>query len=131
MTLWDRRWMLGWRDITRASDIRTVIACIIPRAAVNRQVPADDAVFRPTSSWPAFTRTCRAYRSTIAQGRRLVVVSLKYFTMRQLPGLPTRRRTRSSVPWAPSIRMRDWLLPRVLELTYTAWNLEGIRRGLR
>ena len=29
------------------------------------------------------------------------------------------------VPWAASIRVRDWLLPRVLELTYTAWNLKA------
>ena len=28
-------------------------------------------------------------------------------------------------PWAASIRIRDWLLPRVLELTYTAWNLKA------
>ena len=32
---WDRHWLLGWRDIARAGDIRTVIACIIPRTAAN------------------------------------------------------------------------------------------------
>ena len=34
-------------------------------------------------------------------------------------------RTRRLRPWAPSIQIRDWLLPRVLELTYTAWNLKA------
>ena len=28
-------------------------------------------------------------------------------------------------PWARSVRIRDWLLPRVLELTYTAWDLKA------
>lgn len=28
---WERRWMLGWRDITNATNERTVIASIIPR----------------------------------------------------------------------------------------------------
>ena len=55
---------------------------------------------------------------------------LKYFTMRQLPALrPTAYGM--AAPWAPAMQIRDWLLPRVLELTYTAWDLEGIRRGLR
>ena len=41
---WDGQWLLGWRDIVRAGDIRTVIACIIPRAAVNDTFSTDDAV---------------------------------------------------------------------------------------
>ena len=28
-------------------------------------------------------------------------------------------------PWAPSIQVRDWLHPRVLELIYTAWGLKA------
>ena len=36
---WDRHWLLGWRDVTGAEKIRTVIACIIPRAAVNHKFP--------------------------------------------------------------------------------------------
>ena len=28
-------------------------------------------------------------------------------------------------PWEQSIQIRDWLLPRVLELTYTAWDLKA------
>ena len=37
--IWDRHWMLGWRDVSGAEKIRTVIACIIPRAAVNHKLP--------------------------------------------------------------------------------------------
>lgn len=28
-------------------------------------------------------------------------------------------------PWAPTMTTRDWLLSRVLELTYTAWDLKA------
>ena len=31
---WDRDWLLGWRDICRSTDERTVISASIPRAAV-------------------------------------------------------------------------------------------------
>ena len=31
-----------------------------------------------------------------------------------------------SAPWEPSVNVCDWLLPRFLELTYTAWNLKHL-----
>jgi hypothetical protein len=33
---WQRGWLLGWRDICRSTDRRTVIASLIPRVAVRR-----------------------------------------------------------------------------------------------
>ena len=120
--LWDGGWMLGWRDITRASDARTVIACILSTSAVNDKflvmMPSPRAqlvagLYANLSSMP-FDYCAR---------QKVGGVSLKYFTMRQLPALsPNAYAVRA--PWAPSMRIRDWLLPRVLELTYTAWNLK-------
>lgn len=36
---WDRSWLLGWRDICRATDERTVIASAIPRVGVGNTLP--------------------------------------------------------------------------------------------
>lgn len=36
---WKQNWFLGWRDICRATDERTVIASLIPRVAVGNQMP--------------------------------------------------------------------------------------------
>lgn len=36
---WDRGWLLGWRDICRSTDERTVIASVIPRAGVGHTCP--------------------------------------------------------------------------------------------
>ena len=50
-------------------------------------------------------------------------ISLTYFVLKQLPVLaPTTYA--ASTPWSPEAHLRDWLLPRVLELTYTSWDLE-------
>ena len=49
---------------------------------------------------------------------------LTYFTLRQLPALPPTAYALPA-PWSPSMPVRDWLLPRVLELTCTAWNLKA------
>ena len=120
---WDRHWMLGWRDITGTEKIRTVIACIIPRTAVN-----DKFLLMMPSAHAPLVAGLYANLSSIPfdYGARQKVggVSLKYFTMRQLPALRPGEYGMSA-PWAPSMRVRDWLLPRVLELTYTAWDLKA------
>ena len=120
---WDRHWMLGWRNVARASDMRTVIACMIPRTAVNHSfqlmMPSADAqvvagLYANLSSIP-FDYCAR---------QKVGGVNFPYFTMRQLPALRAEAYA-VPAPWAASIRIRDWLLPRVLELTYTAWNLKA------
>ena len=121
--VWDRHWLLGWRDVTGAGLIRTVVGSIIPRAAVNHKLPlmmaSHDsqlvaAIYANISSIP-FDYSAR---------QKVGGLSLTYFTMRQLPALhPDAYAVLSR--WAPSIRIRDWLLPRVLELTYTAWDLQA------
>ena len=120
---WDRSWLLGWRDITGTEKIRTVIACIIPRAAVNDKL----LLMMPTPQ-PQLVAGLYANLSSIpfdyCARQKVGGVSLKYFTMRQLPALPPGAYA-THAPWAPSIRIRDWLLPRVLELSYTAWNLKA------
>ena len=120
---WDRHWLLGWRNVARASDMRTVIACMIPRAAVNHSfqlmMPSVDAqvvtgLYANLLSIP-FDYCAR---------QKVGGVNFPYFTMRQLPALRPEAYAMPA-PWAASIRIRDWLLPRVLELTYTAWNLKA------
>ena len=121
--IWDRNWLLGWRKIARAGDIRTVVACIIPRAAVN-----DAFLLMMPRPDPRLVAGLYANLSTIpfdyCARQKGGGINLNYFTMRQFPalrpggyGMPA--------PWAPSTPIRDWLLPRVLELTYTAWDLKA------
>ena len=120
---WDRQWLLGWRDITGAEKIRTVIACIIPRAAVNHTFP-----LALPSLDPKVVANLYANLSSVALDycarQKVGGVHLTFFTMRQLPVLRPRVYA-THAPWATSTLIRDWLLPRILELTYTAWNLQA------
>ena len=119
---WHGYWLLGWRDIARATDTRTLIGCIIPRAAVNHKFP----LMMPSSD-PQLAANLYANLSSMpldyCARQKVGGLSLTYFTMRQLPALSPGAYA-TPAPWAPSIRLRDWFLPRVLELAYTAWNLK-------
>ena len=123
---WPRGWLLGWRDITNAHNERTVIAAVIPRVAVNDvfllMLPAEE---------PARVACLVANLSSLSldyPARQKVGGShLKYFVMRQLPVLPPSRYD-ARAPWGGGESLAAWLLPRVLELTYTAHDLEPFAR---
>src|SRR4051794_5398732 len=54
---------------------------------------------------------------------------LKYHTFKQLP-VPTPAMLAAPASFDPSTSLTDWLVPRVLELTYTAYDLTPFARDL-
>ena len=122
--VWDRGWLLGWRDVTDArASVRTVVACIIPRTAVNHTFP----LMMPAAD-PRLVAGLYANVSSIpfdyCARQKVGGLHLTYFTMQQLPALQPGAYV-VPTPWALAIPIRDWLLPRVLELSYTAWDLQA------
>jgi len=119
---WSHGWFLGWRDICRSTDERTVISAFIPRAGVGdkyllclpHQPPSSVACIGGLMASLAFDYFAR---QKIGGG------SLKYFTIRQLPVIPPAT-FQSPIPWliadAPAV---PWFATRVLELTYTAHDM--------
>ena len=126
---WHRHWLLGWRDVARATDTRTLIGCIIPRAAVNHKFP----LMMPSSD-PQLVANLYANLSSIpfdyCARQKVGGLSLTYFTMRQLPVLSPGAYA-TPAPWAPSIRLRDWLPPARPRARLYRLEPEAIRRGLR
>ena len=122
--VWDRRWLLGWRRVTDArASARTVVACVLPRAAVS-----DSCFLMMVSLDPQLAACLYANLSSMpfdyCARQKVGGLNLMFFTMRQLPALRPGAYAMPA-PWAPSKEVRDWLLPRVLELTYTAWDLRA------
>jgi hypothetical protein len=117
----DRRWLLGWRDICKSTDSRTFISAVIPRVAVGHKYLLLFPGFGPVHALVAllssfaFDYLCRQKHGGS---------SLAYFIVKQLPVLPPSRFS-DPTPWSPGERLADWIRPRVLELIYTAWDLEG------
>jgi len=127
--VWGRGWLLGWRDVTDArSSARTVIASLVPRVAVNDKLLLMLPDAEPNLVACLYANLCSFVLDYCAR-QKVGGTSLKYFTMRQLPGLPPSTYVRPT-PWAPDILLRDWIAARVLELTYTAHDMAPFARDL-
>jgi N-6 DNA Methylase len=117
---WQQGWTFNWRRNARSTDERTLIADIIPRAGLG------DNLF--TAFLPiGFTKVAAFY----ANWNSLIVdhclrqkaggANMSFFLIEQLPILP---------PTAYSEADLAFIVPRVLELTYTSHSMAPFARDL-
>ncbi len=110
---WMRRWLMGWRFTTSPTNERTFILCILPESATNHILPL---IFPESSIGAVFllhslNGLVLDYILRTKMGRQ----GLDLFFVKQLPVLP---------PTAYREEDLLFIVPRVLELTYTAWDIK-------
>lgn len=120
------RWLLGWRDVCRANDERTLICGTAPRAAMGHKF---QLLFpKPYGREVVTLNACLdSFVVDYCARQKLGGTSFSYFVIRQLPVIaPTVNE--ESLPFLGSLAFRDWLTPRMLELVYTASDLVALAR---
>ncbi|WP_063756601.1 MULTISPECIES: Eco57I restriction-modification methylase domain-containing protein [Streptomyces] len=118
---WRHSWLMGWRDVCRASDERTVIASVLPRTAVGHTMPfmLPQKMALPLDCLQA---NLSAFALDFAARQKMQGAHLTYTYLEQLPVLaPTVYAL--SAPWTQDAPLADWIRPRVLELTYTSYEM--------
>jgi hypothetical protein len=115
---WDNDWLLGWRDIARSTDERTMICSVIPRVAVG-----DKYLLAFTDKGAELLQAnLSSFVLDYVTRQKFAGTSLKYFLVKQLPALPPNE-YRKFLPWLTCDTTADWIRARVLELSYTANDL--------
>lgn len=122
---WTRGWLLGWRDICRSTDSRTLIACVVPYSACGDKFLLALSPLHPEGLLSLLSSFVVDYCTR----QKLGGSSLKYFTFKQIPVLAPETFDRAT-PWDHSKVLSSWIRPRVLELSFTAWDLEHFAREL-
>ncbi len=117
-------WFPCFKDVTSATNERTMIAAVIPRTAVVYSLRVVFAFGYEQSETAlllgCFNSFCFDY---VARGKTAGNHITDYI-IRQLPVLPPASYVQAC-SWSHEFSStREWLLPRLLELTYTAWDLE-------
>jgi len=123
---WDKGWLFGWRDIARSTDERTVICSVLPQTATG------DTLLLAFTNGPA--ALLQANLSTFALDycarQKATGTHLKYFVFKQLPALPPRAYDEPML-WLGGATPATWIRERVLELTFTAFDIEPFAADLR
>jgi len=121
---WRRSWLLGWRDVTSPTNLRTSLPTIIPRVGVGHKFP----LMLPGNEGAPLVACLSANLSSFVLDyiarQKVGGTSLTYFYIKQFPVFPPKEYEKYFVWCGAAQTLQDWLLPRVLELTYTAWDLE-------
>jgi hypothetical protein len=108
------QWLMGWRDICRSTDERTVIASVVPRVGVGHTMP----LFFTKKSAPLHAALLGNWLALVfdyVARTKVGGTHITYGYLKQFPVLPPDRYR--SVDLA-------FIVPRVLELTYTARDLK-------
>jgi hypothetical protein len=119
---WDKGWLVAWRDICRNTDSRTTIASVLPRVGVGHTSPLMFPDTEPTSIAGLYGCLC-SFVFDYAARQKVGGTHLTFGLINQLPVLPPARFSRPC-SWSPPDAVAHWLLPRVVELAYTAWDLQ-------
>ncbi len=118
---WTRQWLMGWRDIARATDERTVIAAAFPRVGVGHKMP----LMSSSNSQPRFAA---------GAARELASADFDYIARQKVGGTSPDIFLSEAVSDSSTLRLYAsalaFIVPRVLELTYTSHSMAPFARDL-
>jgi hypothetical protein len=117
---WTHRWLMGWRDIARSTDERTVIFSAMPRTAVGHSCPLAFVEAEPQLVAALLANFDSLSLDFVA---RLKVggTHLTYGYLKQFPVVPSSSYTSADLAF---------ITPRVLQLTYTSYSVKSFAHDL-
>ncbi|MFJ4424171.1 Eco57I restriction-modification methylase domain-containing protein [Streptomyces bobili] len=115
---WDREWLLGWRNIGRTSDERTMIASAAPRYGFQHSFPL--MLPRTASSAPLLSAVLSSRVFDYCVRQKVGGTNLTYNYAEQFPVVAPGQ----LAPHAPFVTLR------VLELSYTADDMRAFASDL-
>ena len=110
------RWLIGWRGIARTTDERSVIPSLIPRSGIGNSVH----IVMPSHSISAAQAACLVASVTsmvfdFVARQKIGGANFNFFIPKQLPVLGPNRYAEADL---------TYIVPRVLELTHTAHDMQ-------
>ncbi|EEF63337.1 Eco57I restriction-modification methylase domain-containing protein [Pedosphaera parvula] len=116
--------LLGFTDVTSPTNERTMLATVLPIAGVGHTKPLIFSPLHPTLM-ACLMSNLNSFAFDYCARQKVGGIHFTYFYLKQLPVLTPTIYTQQCA-WSGGARtLKDWLMPRVLELIYTAWDLEA------
>ena len=120
---WSRGWLMAWRGIARATDARSLISAFLPKAGVGHSLPVlifgQDVESRILAS---ITANMNSIPLDYVTRHKLGGINFSQFIFEQLPIFHPQHYNRKRLAF---------LVPRVLELSYTSFALSQFALDLK
>ncbi|MFE9341229.1 Eco57I restriction-modification methylase domain-containing protein [Streptomyces sp. NPDC007063] len=119
---WWNGWLMGWRDVARSTDTRTMIGSALPAHGVGHKFP----LMFVTAEAAALSGVLSSYVFDYVARQKVAGTAMTYGYVMQFPvpapdaDLP--------FPAGDGTDLADWLTPRVLELSYTSRDMGAFAR---
>ncbi|UPV75624.1 hypothetical protein M0R89_06050 [Halorussus limi] len=114
-------WFIGFKDITSATNSRTMIASVLPHTAVGNKFPLL-LTSRPAREVACLLTNLNSMAYDFACRQKIGNVTLNWYIVRQTPVLSPEVYRGQTIRGEPMV---DWISERVAELTYTAHDLDS------
>ncbi|MBQ7457112.1 MAG: hypothetical protein IJS54_05880, partial [Desulfovibrio sp.] len=125
---WKKKWVMGWRDITNSTNERTLIAACYPLSAVGHTLQQIIYQKSDRNILPLIANL-NSYVLDYFSRQKIIGIHLTLHIIRQLPILPPEI-FEHPLPYINAPTLADFLKPRILELVYTTWDMQGFAKDL-
>jgi len=128
---WIESSFIGFKNVTSPTNARTFVGSLMPLAGFGNSMPI---ILLPKdeqslSSVTLLSANLSSYVFDYAVRQKISNVNLNFFIVKQIP-VPPPETYDAPAAWEPGTTLSDWISSRVLELTYTAWDLAPFARDL-
>ncbi len=118
---------LVFRDITNASVLRTSVFSLVPITAISFTLLIIIFQANQEDKMMYFYACASSFIFDYVARQKLGGTHMTIYILKQLPVLPPATYA-AHCPWDRARTLGEWIAPRALELTYTAWDLEAFAR---
>jgi hypothetical protein len=120
---WWHGWLMGWRDVARSTDTRTMISTPLPAYGVGHKFP----LMLVEVGAAALSGILASYVFDYVARQKVAGTSMTYGYVAQFP-LPS---PSARIPFDASgqVGLIDWVTPRVLELSYTSNDMAAFAKS--
>ncbi len=114
---------LVFRSVARSTDARTIISSIAPNFPCGNSLIVAFINKSDSSELLFLSTSISSFVFDYIARQKTGGVNLNLFILKQLPVLPPDT-YKATCEWDHQLTIGEWVLPRAIELTYTAWDLE-------
>jgi hypothetical protein len=116
------RWLAGFRRISSGTNERTAIMAVFPVGAIGNTINLAFGLLAIESG--LLVANVNSFAFDFCCRQKVSGTDINIWIFKQLPVVPLARHSQRCAWGNADETVRDWFLPRILELTYTAWDLE-------